>query len=238
VLANGSDSLKLITEFFALLDTPKSDEENILPEYATGNRKVSIVKTTQELALAITSLKKTKLIGFDSEQKPTFKKGEKANKISLIQLANADECYLVQVLQIKDITPLLEFIRDRNFVKIGINLVGDKKALYDEYKIHMKGTLDLDGVLTKLTSKNSIGAKKVAKVFLKKNLLKSKKMSVSNWEAEELSQNQIKYASEDATVVYDTIIHLINEYPFVLKAMPQWFEVNFNNGDYDINSEV
>lgn len=219
----------MITEFFSLLDTPKSDEKNVLAEYTVGERKVVIVKTSQELELAIQSLKKSKIIGFDSEQKPTFKKGEKANKISLIQLANADECYLVQVLQIKDITPLLDFIRDRNFVKIGINLVGDKKALYDEYKIHMKGTLDLDGVLTKLTSKNSIGAKKVAKVFLKKNLLKSKKMSVSNWEAENLSVNQIKYASEDATVVYDATMHLVQNYPFVQSMMPQWF-VDINKG--------
>lgn len=223
-----------MADFFALLDEPKSEDDKLLEEYTTGSRKVSIVQTTQELEEAIIALKKTKLIGFDSEQKPTFKKGEKANKISLIQMANASECYLIQVLQIKDITPLLDFIRDRNFIKIGINLVGDKKALYDEYKVHMKGTLDLDTVFSKLSAKNSIGAKKVAKVFLKKNLLKSKKMSVSNWEAEELSQNQIKYAAEDATVVYDTITHLINEYPFVLKAMPQWFEVGFENGDYII----
>ncbi|MDF1882550.1 3'-5' exonuclease domain-containing protein 2 [Sulfurimonas sp. SAG-AH-194-C21] len=227
-----------MTEFFALLDEPKSNEESLLEEYTTGSRKVCIVQTAQELKEAITSLRKTKLIGFDSEQKPTFKKGEKANKISLIQMANATECYLIQVLKIKDITPLLDFIRDRNFIKIGINLVGDKKALYDEYKIHMKGTLDLDTIFSKLTAKNSIGAKKVAKVFLKRNLQKSKKVSVSNWEADALSDKQIKYASEDATVVYDTIIHLINEYPFVLKAMPQWFEVDFNNGEYDISSEV
>ncbi|MDF1878484.1 3'-5' exonuclease domain-containing protein 2 [Sulfurimonas sp. SAG-AH-194-C20] len=224
--------MKLITEFFALLDEPKSEDDYLLSEYTTGNRKIVIVQTVQELELAIKSLKKTKLIGFDSEQKPTFKKGEKANKISLIQIANADECYLIQVLKIKDITPLLDFIRDRNYVKIGINLVGDKKALYDEFKIHMKGTLDLDGILTKLTSKNSIGAKKVAKVFLNKNIQKSKKVSVSNWEADVLSDKQIKYASEDATVVYDTIFHLIKEYPFVLKAMPQWFEENFENGGY------
>lgn len=219
----------MITEFFSLLDTPKSDEENVLAEYTVGKRKVVIVKTSRDLALAIKSLKKTQLIGFDSEQKPTFKKGEKANKISLIQLANADECYLVQVLQIKELSPLLDFIRDRNFVKIGINLVGDKKALYDEYKIHMKGTLDLDGILTKLSSKNSIGAKKVAKVFLNKNLLKSKKMSVSNWEAENLSVNQIKYASEDATVVYDATMHLVQNYPFVQSMMPQWF-LDINKG--------
>jgi len=219
----------LITEFFSLLDTPKSDEENVLAEYTVGKRKVVIVKTSRDLALAIKSLKKTQLIGFDSEQKPTFKKGEKANKISLIQLANADECYLVQVLQIKELSPLLDFIRDRNFVKIGINLVGDKKALYDEYKIHMKGTLDLDSILTKLSSKNSIGAKKVAKVFLNKNLLKSKKMSVSNWEAENLSVNQIKYASEDATVVYDATMHLVQNYPFVQSMMPQWF-LDINKG--------
>ncbi|HIP21332.1 MAG TPA: hypothetical protein EYG70_09455, partial [Sulfurimonas sp.] len=83
VLANGSDSLKLITEFFALLDEPKSDEDKLLEEYTVGERKISIVRTEQELDLAITSLRKTKLIGFDIEQKPIFEKGKKANKIAL-----------------------------------------------------------------------------------------------------------------------------------------------------------
>ena len=229
VLANGSNSLKLITEFFALLDEPKSDEDKLLEEYTVGERKLSIVRTEQELKLAIASLKNTKLIGFDTEQKPIFEKGKKANKIALFQLANADECYLIQVQQIKNIQPLLDLIADRNMIKIGINLVGDKKALYDEFKVHMKGTLDLDEILTKLTSKNSIGAKKVAKIFLNKNLLKSKKMSVSNWEAEILSVKQIKYASEDATVVYDATMHLVRNYPFVQSMMPKWF-LDINKG--------
>lgn len=149
-----------------------------------------------------------------------------------MQLANATECYVIQVKLIDDISPLLKLIEDRNIVKIGINLVGDKKALYDEFGIIMKGVLDLDTILGKLSAKQSIGAKKAAAIFLNKNLQKSKSASTSNWEAPVLSKKQVKYAAEDAAVVYDTIIHLIYKYPFVLQSLPPWFGKNFANGDY------
>ena len=91
----------------------------------------------------------------------------------------------------------------------------------------MRGTIDIDGVLTRLTSRNSIGAKKAATVFLKRNLQKSKKISTSNWEDKTLSEKQVKYAAEDACVAYDVTMHLLNTYPFVNKAMPPWFQENF-----------
>ena len=48
-------------------------------------------------------------IGFDSEQKPTFKKGQADNGICLIQLATKDKCYLIQNKQIKNLKPLIYF---------------------------------------------------------------------------------------------------------------------------------
>ncbi|WP_366755933.1 hypothetical protein [Sulfurimonas sp.] len=59
-------------------------------------------------------------------------------------------------------------------------------------------------------------------------------MSTSNWEAKTLSEKQIKYAAEDACVAYEVTTHLLNNYPFVLKVMPSWFQVNFENGEYNI----
>lgn len=129
---------------------------------------------------------------------------------------------------------LKELFEDETIVKVGVNLTEDRRALHAEFGIKMKATIDIDGVLTKLTSKQSIGAKKAATIFLKRNLQKSKSMSTSNWETETLSEQQIKYAAEDACVVYDITTHVINEYPFVLKAMPAWFQENFENGAYKI----
>ncbi|WP_368029264.1 3'-5' exonuclease [Arcobacter sp. s6] len=185
---------------------------------------MQVVQNTEELIKAIESLKSEKLLGFDSEQKPTFKKNEKSHGIATIQLSSTKECYIIQVKKIDNLSALFELLESEDIPKVGINLAGDNHALYSQFKIRMKATIEIDSILSKLTSKDSIGAKKAAKIFLKKDLQKSKKMSTSNWENDILSDSQIKYAAEDAAVALDITIHLLNKYPFVIEAMPLWFK--------------
>ena len=52
-------------------------------------------------------------------------------------------------------------------------------------------------------------------------------MSKSNWENEKLTDGQIKYASEDATVVYDVMIELLRQYQFAINLMPQFFQEKY-----------
>lgn len=224
IVENGSESLKLMLKFFTLLDTPKIESAQLQPNYSIGDRKINIIKTVQELEDAIKLIISSPFIGFDSEQKPTFKKGEKSHGIALIQLATATNCYIIHAKQIKDIKPLISLLEDENIIKIGTGLKGDKQELYNQFKIRLKSTLDLEEILKKLSSKDGIGAKRAASIFLNKNLQKSKNMSRSNWENEELSSGQIKYASEDATVVYDTMIQIVKEYPFIIKTLPRFFQ--------------
>ncbi|QSZ41756.1 hypothetical protein GJV85_06415 [Sulfurimonas aquatica] len=231
-LPSASESLSQLTEFFALLDSPRPDITTTMPAYSTQGREISVIQNKEELDLAIESLKYTRLIGFDSEQKPTFKKGETPNGVAVIQLATPNLCYVIQIKKIKDISSLIALIENDNIVKVGINLVGDREALYSEFGIKMRGTIDIDRVLSKLTSRNSIGAKKAARIFLNQNLQKSKSMSTSNWETPTLSQSQIKYAAEDACIVYDVTVHLLKTYPFVMQAMPLWFQENFKDEKY------
>lgn len=221
-LDKGSKSLQLVTEFLTLLDSPKQDTTGTYPPYTTENRKVNIVQNTGELERAIKSIRKTNFIGFDSEQKPTFRKGETPHGVAVIQLANLSECYVIQVKKIKNLSSLFKLIEDDNIVKVGVNLTGDRHSLYTEFGVKMRATIDIDGVLSKLTSRDSIGAKKAATIFLKRDLQKSKKISTSNWEVKELSQKQVKYAAEDACVAYDVTIHLLKTYPFIKEAMPSW----------------
>ena len=77
-------------------------------------------------------------------------------------------------------------------------------------------------------AKNQIGAKKAASIILNEKLQKSKNMSRSNWENEELSSGQIKYASEDATVVYDVMNKILEQYPFAMKMMPMFFQAQYS----------
>lgn len=236
VLLSESKSLTLLTEFFSLLDSSKLDLTNTYPFYSLENREVHVIQNTEELITAVESLKSSKLLGFDSEQKPTFKKNQLPHGIATIQLANLKECYIFQVKKIDNLIPLFELLENENIVKVGINLTGDNQALYSEFGIRMKATIEIDGILSKLSSKDSIGAKKAAKIFLQKDLQKSKKMSTSNWENKILSDNQIKYAAEDAAVVLDITIHLLNKYPFVSQSMPSWFKDNFELKEEIANS--
>ena len=206
------------------MDSSKSDPIHAYPSYSLADRKVHIIQNTEELIKAVESLKSEKLLGFDSEQKPTFKRNQAPHGIATIQIASLKECYIFQVKQIDNLTALIELLENEDIAKVAINLAGDNHALHSEFGIRMKATIEIDSVLSKLTSKESIGAKKAAKIFLKKDLQKSKKMSTSNWENDTLSDSQIKYAAEDAAVALDITIHLLNRYPFVIETMPIWFK--------------
>jgi ribonuclease D len=206
------------------LDSSKSDPIHAYPSYSLADRKVHIIQNTEELIKAVESLKSEKLLGFDSEQKPTFKRNQTPHGIATIQIASLNECYVFQVKKIDNLTPLIALLENEDIAKVGINLAGDNHALYSEFGIRLKATIEIDSVLSKLTSRESIGAKKAAKIFLKKDLQKSKKMSTSNWENDTLSDSQIKYAAEDAAVALDITIHLLNRYPFVIETMPIWFK--------------
>jgi len=213
---------------FNLLDNPSSINSDLQTPYTIDSRKIEIINTSKQLEVSMNAIEETPFIGFDSEQKPTFKKGESSNGISLIQLASKSKCYLIQVKQIKNLKPLINLLENDKVIKIGTGLKGDNKALFNQFGLRLKSTIDLEDVFKKLSSKQQIGAKKAASIILNENLQKSKNMSRSNWENKKLSDGQIKYASEDATVVYDVMNKLIEQYPFAMSIMPKFFQLQYS----------
>lgn len=195
--------------------------------YNIGNRTIEIINTSEQLANAMKTIEHTPFVAFDSEQKPTFKKGQASHGISIIQLATKSKCYIIQTKQVRDLKPLISILEDENIIKVGSGLRGDKEALYRQFRLKLKSTIDLENIFKSLSSKNQLGAKRAALIILDKNLQKSKKMSKSNWEAKDLSTSQIKYASEDTTVIYDVLIQILKEYPFTLEVMPSFFQEQY-----------
>jgi len=212
-------------KLFNLMDN--SLDSDLQVSYTIGNRTIEVVNTSEQLENVMNSIQLTPFIGFDSEQKPTFKKGQADNGVCLIQLATKDKCFLIQIKQIKSLKPLINFLEDDKIIKIGTGLKGDNEALFKQFNLRVKSMIDLEDIFKKLSSKNQIGAKKAASIILNKKLQKSKNMSRSNWENKELSSGQIKYASEDATVVYDVMDKILEQYPFVMKMMPEFFQSQY-----------
>lgn len=224
ILENGSSSLKSMIKLFDLMDNSSSVDSDLQTAYSIGNRTIEVINTYEELENVMNSIQLFPFIGFDSEQKPTFKKGQADNGICLIQLATKEKCYLIQIKQIKNLKPLIDFLEDDKIIKIGTGLKGDNTALFKQFNLKLKSMIDLEDIFKKLSSKNQIGAKKAASIILNEKLQKSKNMSRSNWENEVLTSGQIKYASEDATVVYDVMSKILEQYPFVMNLMPVFFQ--------------
>jgi ribonuclease D len=228
ILENGSYELKLMIKLFDLMDNSTSVENDLQDAYTIGNRTIEVINTCEQLKVAMNTMQLAPFIGFDSEQKPTFKKGQADNGICLVQLATKDKCYLIQNKQIKNLKPLIDFLEDEKIIKIGTGLKGDNEALFRQFNLRAKSTIDLEDIFKKLSSKNQIGAKKAASIILNEKLQKSKNISRSNWENEELTSGQIKYATEDSTVVYDVMSEILKQYPFVMKMMPMFFQERYS----------
>lgn len=218
-----------------MIDNSSSIDVDLQDDYTVGNRKIEIIKTSKQLEKAMSLIELKPFIGFDSEQKPTFKKGEADHGVSLVQLATASKSYLIQIKQIKDLKPLIELLEDEKVIKVGTGLKGDREALFKQFALKLNSTIDLEDVFKKLSSKNQIGAKKAASIILNQNLQKSKSMSRSNWENKDLTQGQIKYATEDATIVYDVMSKIIEKYPFAMNIMPKFFQYESKHDTKEID---
>ena len=228
ILENGSPSLKSMINLFNLIDNAGTVESDLQSDYTIGNRTIEVINTSEQLEVAMNTIELTPFIGFDSEQKPTFKKGQAPHGVSLIQLATKSKCYLIHTKQIKNIQALINLLENDKVIKVGTGLKGDNEALFKQFNLKLQSTIDLETVFKKLSAKNQIGAKKAASIILNENLQKSKNMSRSNWENKELTIGQIKYASEDATVVYDVMNKIIEQYPFAMSIMPAFFQAQYS----------
>lgn len=137
-----------------------------------------------------------KLIGFDTETRPSFTKGVKYDP-SLIQIASKEVVLLIRIKNIKIPNALKKFLADPEITKVGIALDRDLKELQDVSYFEPAGFLDLN---TYAPSKGfeSIGVRKLAALVL--GFRVSKRQQTSNWDADILKQAQLEYAATDAWV--------------------------------------
>lgn len=155
---------------------------------------ISVVNTSAEARKAVNILKKYPILGFDTESRPTFKKGVPI-RVSLVQISADDVCFLFRIRKIGDLEPLRELIEDPNILKIGLSLHDDFNNLGHNYTFAPKGFIDLQKLVPSYQFANTSLQKIYAIVFGQRI---SKSQQLSNWDAEELSPAQQSYAAIDA----------------------------------------
>jgi ribonuclease D len=139
-------------------------------------------------------------IGFDTESKPTFLKGEMSSGPHLVQLATESRVYLFQISRLHGSNALKAILESPRVLKVGFGLGNDRSALQSRLHIETSKLLDLGEVLRGPGHRGTVGAKVAVAHFFARKFQKSKRTSTSNWATEHLSERQILYAANDAHV--------------------------------------
>ena len=166
--------------------------------------KIHTLNTEEECFEAVKELRRFDVIGFDTEKKPTFHKGQ-YHPTALIQLSTSERVFLFRINQTGFHHELRALFTDPGILKVGIGISDDVKALQKIEHFPPGGFIEIDQITTEIGIKDR-GVKKLAGIVL--GIRISKNQQTSNWENPELTNPQKRYAATDAWVcseIYRTL---------------------------------
>ena len=144
----------------------------------------------------VSRLSKQKVLGFDIECKPNFKRGPN-NPPALLQLATADQAFLFRLYPVMKLGPLIEILEDPNIVKTGVAIKDDVYNLKKIEEFTPAGFEDLAPLAQSLKIEQT-GLRNLTAIFFSQRL--SKSAQLSNWQKSPLTPSQEAYAATDAWI--------------------------------------
>lgn len=152
------------------------------------------METMRELEQARADIRQERVVGLDTETRPSFKKGE-SHLPCLVQAATAQAVYLFQLNRLDVFPTLVELLAKPDVVKAGVGLAHDLSQLKQVFPFTVENVLDL-GVIARRRGLGQTGVRNLAGIFLGFRIPKGNR--TSNWAAPRLSPAQINYAATDA----------------------------------------
>lgn len=162
--------------------------------------EVTLVDNARLAGQSLEALQSAAVIGFDSESKPTFLKGEASTGPHLVQLATAERAWLFPVSLSANIPVLKALLESPAILKVGFGLGNDRSVLRSRLGIELNNVIDLGEELRGPGHRGTVGAKVAVAHYFGQKLQKSKKVGTSNWASPRLNERQMLYAANDAHV--------------------------------------
>lgn len=175
--------------------------ESELPVYpGISLERVTLVGTADLAARALADLQMAPVLGFDTESKPTFLKGEVSTGPHLVQLASDARVFLFPVALAANHDVLRRILAAPEILKVGLGLGNDKSVLRSRLGIELNNVLDLGEAMRGSGHRGTVGAKVAVAHYFGQKFQKSKKVGTSNWASPRLNERQLLYAANDAHV--------------------------------------
>ena len=157
---------------------------------------IHVIDSMESFQREIGNLASVPILGIDTETRPSFKKGT-MYPTSLIQLSTLEQAWILRVSRIGYPRELLDLLSDELPLKVGLSLHDDLRRLRSDFQFEPKGFLDLQQYVEAFRIEEK-GLKKLSGIILGKRI--SKSQQVSNWDADFLTEAQLRYAATDAWI--------------------------------------
>jgi ribonuclease D len=171
------------------------EEINSLP-LKTFEGKTAVISDAEKLPKIMAEIAKHEVVGFDTETRPSFKKGQ-VYKVSLLQLAIPKKVYLIRINHTGVTEEVASLFANPSVIKAGVGIRDDIKALQKIRPFEAAAVVDLS-TLAKQAGLQVESVKKLTALLLGFRI--SKSAQTSNWEVATFTQKQVEYAATDAWV--------------------------------------
>lgn len=176
-----------------------------MPGILFGGRIITI-DTASDAEKAAKALDRERILGIDTETRPSFRKGV-VHRVSLLQLSTADTCFLFRLNRTGMHPSIISLLESEAITKVGLSLHDDYQALAKRKEFTPRGFLDLQQYVTRFGIEEQSLQKIYAIIFGQRI---SKNQQLSNWDADVLTDKQKLYAATDAWACLTIYNHLEN----------------------------
>ena len=157
---------------------------------------IHVIEQPEDVDSACEYLSHQTIIGFDTETRPAFKKGQ-IYPVSLLQLSTSDQAFLFRINKIGLPNGLIKILASPKILKMGVAIRDDIKILQRIVPFKPGGFIELQDLVKNYGIEN-FSLKKLSAIVLGFRISKSARLS--NWDAPELTEQQLNYGATDAWV--------------------------------------
>ena len=155
---------------------------------------------------AVRYLRRQTVLGFDTETRPTFSPEQHSNGTAILQLSGKEKAFLFRVQKLGLPKQLASILASSTIIKVGAATRDDVKGLQAITGFKSRSFVDLQSMVWEYGIRDK-SVKKMAAIILGVKI--SKAQQLSNWEAEHLSESQLKYAATDAWICREMYLKLL-----------------------------
>jgi ribonuclease D len=166
--------------------------------------QICLLASPEEMAHAMDDIRQEPILGFDTETRPAFHKGE-SYLPSLVQVATERAVYLFPLQRIDCSAVLTELLQAPGKIKAGVALAHDLKELRKMFPFDAVSVADL-GAMAKRHGLRQTGLRNLAGILMGVRIAKGNR--TSNWASPRLTPAQIRYAATDAWVCRELFLRL------------------------------